>query len=87
MAEATTTDHATIQTWAKKHNGVPGVVEETTTANDSRPLAIIWPENRSDAKLREISWDTFFDHFELRQLALRHDKEGMSKDYRFVGRG
>ncbi len=83
----TTTDHSAIKTWADKHNGVPGVVEEATTANDSRPLAIIWPENRSDASLREISWDTFFDHFELRQLALNHDGEGMSKDHRFVARG
>ena len=81
-----TTEHQTIKDWAKKHNGVPGVVEEATTANDSRPLAIIWPENRSEAKLREVSWDTFFDHFELRQLALEHDAEGMSKDYRFVAR-
>ena len=86
MAEATSTDHETIKTWAEKHNGVPGVVEKATTANDSRPLAIIWPENRKDNNLREVSWDTFFDHFELRQLALQHDKEGMSKIHRFVAR-
>ncbi|NJB86812.1 hypothetical protein GGR26_002589 [Lewinella marina] len=87
MTNATTTDHDTIKAWAAKHNGVPGVVEEATTANDSRPLAIIWPENRSDAKLREISWDTFFDHFELRQLALSYDSAGMNKDHKFVSRG
>ena len=84
---ATTTDHETIQNWATKHNGVPGVIEEATTANDSRPLAIIWPENRSDAKLREISWDTFFDHFELRQLALAYNTTDFKKDYEFVARG
>ncbi|MCP9234647.1 hypothetical protein [Lewinella sp. JB7] len=82
-----TTDHEAIKNWTKKHNGVPGVIEEATTANDSRPLAIIWPENRKEAKYREISWDTFFDHFELRQLALEFDGQGMSKDHRFVSRG
>ena len=82
-----TTDHTAIKTWANKHNGVPGVVEEATTANDSRPLTIIWPEKRSDAQLREISWDTFFDHFELRQLALEHDAEGDGKGFEFVSRG
>ncbi|CAH0998814.1 hypothetical protein LEM8419_00137 [Neolewinella maritima] len=84
---ATTTDHTAIQEWTNKHNGVPGVIEEATTANDSRPLAIIWPENRSDNKFREVSWATFFDHFELRQQALSYDTEGMSKDYAFVTRG
>ena len=83
---ATTHDHAAIKEWAGKHNGVPGTVEEATTANDSQPLAIIWPENRSDNKFREISWDTFFDHFELRQLALSYDTENFSKDYEFVTR-
>ena len=82
----TTTDHATIRQWAAKHDGVPGVAETATTANDSRPLAIIWPENRSDNSLREISWDTFFDHFELRQLALAYDSTDPKKAYRFVGR-
>ncbi len=82
-----TSNHETIKTWANKHNGVPGVIEEATTANDSRPLTIIWPENRSDAKFREVSWDTFFDHFELRQLALEYDSAGMSKKHEFVSRG
>ena len=84
---ATTQEHTTIKKWANKHNGVPGVKEEATTANDQRPLAIIWPENRSDNMFREISWDTFFDHFELRQLALSYDTENNSKDYEFVTRG
>ncbi|MGB3802247.1 MAG: hypothetical protein WA952_20665 [Lewinella sp.] len=84
---ATTTEHDTIRQWAETHNGVPGVVEEATTANDSRPLAIIWPENRNDEKLREISWDTFFDHFELRQLALAYNTTDFKKEYEFVGRG
>lgn len=82
-----TTDHETIKTWANKHNGVPGTINEATTATDSQPLAIIWPENRKDNKFSEISWPTFFDHFELRQLALKYDTtEKMSKDYSFVTR-
>ena len=87
MTNATTTDHDAIKTWAGKHNGVPGVRDETSTANDSRPLAIIWPEDRNDNALREISWDTFFDHFELRQLALAYNTTDFKKDYEFVGRG
>ena len=85
---ATTTDHTTIKEYVSKHNGVPGVIEEATTANDSRPLAIIWPEDRNDNSLREISWETFFENFELRQLALRYDAPPeMSKTYEFVSRG
>ncbi len=82
-----TTDHTAIKTWTTKHNGVPGTIEEATTAVDSQPLAIIWPENRKDNKFQEISWATFFDHFELRQLALEYDSAGMSKEYEFVARG
>ena len=83
---ATTHEHDTIKAWADKHNGVPGTLEEATTAVDSKPLAIIWPENRSDNKFREISWDTFFDHFELRQLALAYDTTSNGKEHRFVTR-
>lgn len=85
---ATTTDHTTIKEWADKHNGVPGVIEEATTANDQRPLAIIWPENRNKPELREVSWETFFEHFDLRQLALDYTAlPQMSKEYAFVTRG
>lgn len=85
-ANATTHDHTAIQEWAKKQQAVPGVIEEATISNDSKQLAMLYPENKGDNKFREISWATFFDHFELRQLALRYDAEAATREYEFVTR-
>lgn len=83
----TTTDRESIQGWAKKHNAVPGVREQTSTANDQRPLVFIYPEDRDDPELREISWGTFFEHLELRRLAVKADMSGMGKTYELVSQG
>ena len=82
-----TTDHAQIKEWADKHNGVPAVIEETANANDSRMLRIHFPgESDDNNKFREISWDTFFDTFEQRSLALLTSSEDDSTFHKFVAR-
>lgn len=90
-----TTDHAQIKEWADKHNGVPAVIEETANSNDSRMLRIHFPDKSDDnntaegsgeANFREISWDTFFDTFEQRSLALLTSSDDDSTFHKFVAR-
>lgn len=86
-SSATTTDHDAIKQWTKEHNGVPAVIEETAKGNDSRMLRIHFPEASNDEQaFREISWGTFFDTFEQRELAFLHSTEKGSTFYKFVAR-
>ena len=84
---ATTTDHTAIKEWTEQHKGVPSVIEATANGNDSRMLRIHFPEESEDNNaFREISWDTFFDTFEQRELAFLHSTDGDSTFHKFVAR-
>jgi hypothetical protein len=73
----TTTDHATIQNWAKRHGGKPAAVAQTHDENDVGIIRIMFPTaKRSEHEgLTEISWDEFFDEFDSRSLALVYDED------------
>lgn len=70
MASArTTTDHDTIRRWAEERGGRPTRVKNTETGGEGAGvLRIDFAE--PDEGLEAIDWDTFFDTFEERGLAL-----------------
>jgi hypothetical protein len=72
-----TTDHATIQRWAKARGGRPAAVSKTHKGNETGIIRIEFPDapNARDAALEEISWDEFFEKFEDSKLALLYQEE------------
>lgn len=64
----TTTDAATIRSWAEARGGVPARVE---SSNDSL-LRIMFPTDRQSnaAGLTVMEWTDFFDTFDREGLAL-----------------
>ncbi len=85
MAE-TTTDHATIRTWAESKGGRPAAVKRTHQHGDVGIVRIMFPENPHSEHdhLVEISWDEFFRQFDESELALVFDPHGMFS--KIVGR-
>ncbi len=84
----TTTDHAAIRKWAEARGGRPTVVHGTEGSDGEGILRFDFAEK--DEKLDEVDWDTFFETFEDRRLALLHqDKTSdghMSRFFKFVRR-
>lgn len=72
-----TTDHATIQKWAKRHGGKPAAVARTHDEHDVGIIRIMFPSSkRSEHEgLTEISWEQFFDEFDSRSLALIYEDD------------
>ena len=83
MAQAsTTTDHKAIRKWAEERGGTPARVKGTEDRSGEGILRFDFAE--PDEKLEKISWDTFFETFEDRKLALLHqDKTADGKISRF----
>ncbi len=84
----TTTDHATIRKWAEARGGRPSVVKATEDAHHEGILRFDFREK--DASLDEVDWDSFFETFEDRKLALLYqDKTAdghTSRFFKFVKR-
>jgi hypothetical protein len=72
-----TTDHETIQSWAKRHGGKPAAVAQTHEDGDVGIIRIMFPTSkRSEHEgLTEISWDEFFEEFDSRDLALVYEDD------------
>ncbi len=68
----TTNNHEQIRKWAEARNAVPCEVEGTDRDGEPGILRFEFPKarNRNDAKLREISWDEFFEKFDENNLEL-----------------
>ena len=73
----TTTDHDEIRTWAEERGGKPSCVKGTGKKGDIGLMRIEFPgkPHANDDKLEEISWDTFFEKFDERKLALVYQSE------------
>ncbi len=84
----TTTDHKEIQHWATARGGRPSVVHGTEGADGEGILRFDFREK--DDKLDEVDWDTFFETFDDRGLALLYqDKTAdghTSRFFKFVKR-
>lgn len=75
MSEAKAiTDHDEIRAWAEKRGGRPSRVK--STGDDGGVLRFDFGE--PEEELEEISWETFFEIFEDRKLALLEQEETAS---------
>lgn len=70
----TTTDHKTIQKWVEARGGHPATVEGTGDKDEAGVLRIDFP-GYSGQRLKEISWDEFFQKFDEKHLAFLYQDE------------
>ncbi|WP_449437064.1 hypothetical protein [Pedobacter steynii] len=63
-----THNHQTIMEWAESRGGLPARVIGTASNGDEGILRIHFPEFSRSEELEEISWEDFFDDFEMDKL-------------------
>ena len=73
-----TRDHDTIRRWAETRGGHPALVEDTEILR--------FDFREPDEKLKQVSWEEFFEIFEDSELALLLSPEGKSRFNKFVSR-
>lgn len=83
------TDHDQIRAWAEDRGGRPAVVEDT--GDDGSGDGVLRFEfEASDDALKTVSWETFFETFEQKNLALLVQEEtadgSTSRFFKFVER-
>jgi hypothetical protein len=73
----TTQDHDEIRKWAEAHGAVPAEVESTEKKGQTGILRFEFPKapNRNDSKLKEISWEEFFEKFDESDLELVYQEK------------
>jgi hypothetical protein len=92
-----TTDPKAIIEWAEKHGGKPQVIEVKDDEN-MPGIRLDFPGKKDDrdlppGKVRNITWEEFFDLFEKERLAFMYvdnldttDTDILSYAYRFIKR-
>lgn len=79
-----TIDHKQIQEWAESRGGKPARVKSTSDRGGGGLLRIDFPDRRGSDALEEISWQSFFETFDERQLAfLYQDQTADGHESRF----
>ena len=68
-----TTHHDVIRQWAESRGGVPATVEGTEHGDHLGVLRFDFGDK--DEKLREVSWDEWFDTFDKRRLNFIYQEE------------
>jgi len=77
------TNHDEIRKWAEARGGVPTVAKGTEKGGEGAGV-LRFDFNEREESLKEIDWDTFFDTFEEKNLALlAQDKTADGKTSRF----
>lgn len=73
----TTRDHDEIRRWAEERGAVPSEVASTERSDEPGILRFQFrgAPNRKDDKLKEISWDAFFEKFDENNLELLYQEE------------
>lgn len=73
----TTRDHDEIRRWAEERGAIPSEVASTENADEPGILRFQFPDapNRNDGKLKEISWEAFFEKFDENGLELLYQEE------------
>ncbi|HEX6500206.1 MAG TPA: Rho termination factor N-terminal domain-containing protein [Micromonosporaceae bacterium] len=70
-----TTNHDVIRQWADERGGVPATIEGTEHEDHLGVLRIDFPGRGGGGRLREVSWDEWFDTFDERQLNFIYQEE------------
>lgn len=73
----TTKDHDEIRKWAESRGAVPAEVASTEQQGEPGILRFEFPKapNHNDSKLKEISWDDFFEKFDENDLELVYQEK------------
>lgn len=73
----TTKDHDEIRRWAEARGAVPAEVAGTESRNEPGILRFEFPNapNRNDSKLKQISWEEFFQKFDESDLELLYQEQ------------
>lgn len=83
------TDHRKIREWAEARGGVPTVAKGTEKGGEGAGVLRFDFDGREDS-LREIDWDSFFETFDQKNLALlaqdRTADGKISRFFKFVER-
>jgi hypothetical protein len=69
-----TTNHDVIREWAESRKAVPSTVEGTEHGDHLGVLRLDFPGYGGD-RLREVSWDEWFDTFDKRRLNFIYQEE------------
>jgi hypothetical protein len=79
-----TTNHDEIKAWVEERDGKPAVVAGTENNQEAAGMLRIIFSRKSENRLKEVDWDTFFRTFEKKNLAfLYQDKTKENKESRF----
>ncbi len=70
-----TTDHDTIQRWIERRGGKPARVRSTSDRGGGGPLRVDFPDRSGEDHLEAISWESFFETFDKRNLAFLYQDE------------
>jgi hypothetical protein len=70
-----TTDHEVIRQWAEARKGVPCTVDGTDHDGHAGVLRFDFPANGREDRLREISWQEWFEAFDKRRLNFIYQEE------------
>jgi hypothetical protein len=82
------TNHDEIRRWAEERGGVPVVVKDTEKRGEGAGVLRFDFDGR-EASLKEVDWNTFFETFERKRLALLaqdHIDGKTSRFFKFVER-
>ncbi len=70
-----TTDHDTIQHWIEQRGGHPARVKSTSDPSGGGMLRVDFPDRHGGDRLEPISWESFFETFDGRELAFLYQDE------------
>ncbi|MFB9238911.1 hypothetical protein ACFFWC_25860 [Plantactinospora siamensis] len=70
-----TTNHDVIRRWASDRRAEPATISGTERDGRAGVLTFDFPGYRESGRIRPITWDEWFDTFDLRQLNFIYQEE------------
>ncbi|WP_422735007.1 hypothetical protein ACN26Y_10395 [Micromonospora sp. WMMD558] len=70
-----TTNHAVIRQWAQQRNARPATIAGTEREGRAGVLTFNMPGYRESSRVREITWEEWFQTFDQRKLNLIYQEQ------------
>ncbi|WTY52494.1 hypothetical protein OG617_11025 [Micromonospora sp. NBC_01412] len=70
-----TTDHDVIRRWARERGARPATIAGTEREGRAGVLTFNMPGYRESSRMREITWDEWFNTFDVRRLNLIYQEQ------------
>ncbi len=70
-----TRSHDVIRKWAEERGGMPATVEGTEHDGRVGVLRFDFPRGGGNRRLREVSWDQWFETFDSRDLVFMYQEQ------------